>query len=66
MDASRVMSSNPKTSHDLAMNNTEKLTVNEFLALFGRTVDESRSVSSADSEEFLTLVTYLAARPSAR
>jgi hypothetical protein len=66
MDASRVMSSNRKTSHDLAMNNAEKLTVNEFMALFGRTVDESRSVSSADSEEYLTLVTYLVARPSAR
>jgi hypothetical protein len=48
------------------MNTAEKLTVNEFMALFGRTVDESRSVSSADSEEYLTLVTYLVARPSAR
>jgi hypothetical protein len=66
MDASRVMSSNRKPSHDLAMSNAEKLTVNEFLALFGRTVDESRSVSSADSEEYRTLVTYLVARPSAR
>jgi hypothetical protein len=56
--------SNPRTSHDLAMKShgAEKLTVNECLALFGRTVDDSRYVSSADSEEYLTLVAYLVAR----
>jgi hypothetical protein len=62
------MSSAPKTSHDLAMNrnNADTLTVNEFLALFGRTVHESRWVGSADSQEYLTLVTYLVERSGAR
>ena len=46
--------------HDKVM--SEKLTVNEFFALFGRTPDLARWASSADSEEYLTLVTYLVGR----
>ena len=46
-------------------NGADKLTQNEFLALFGRTGDESRWVGSADSEEYLTLVTYLVERSNA-
>jgi len=41
---------------------SEKLTVNEFFALFVRTPDLARWTSSADSEEYLTLVTYLVGR----
>jgi len=40
----------------------ERLTVDEFLALFGRTPDVGRWVPSVDSQEYLTLVTYLAER----
>jgi hypothetical protein len=40
----------------------EKLTVDEFLALFSRAPGVDRWVSSADSEEYLTLITYLVAR----
>lgn len=41
---------------------SEKLTVNELLALFGRTPDETRLVGFADSEEYLALVTYVVER----
>ena len=47
-----------------AMN--EDLTLNELLALFGRTPEQTRWASSADSEEYLTLVTYLSERGSHR
>ena len=40
----------------------ERLTVDEFLALFGRTADFGRCVASVDSQEYLTLVTYLVER----
>jgi hypothetical protein len=58
----------PVTSHDLAMNRDgiDQLTVNEFLRLFGLTANESRWMGSADSEEYLTLVTYLVERSAAR
>jgi len=56
------------TSHDVAMNrdSTDKLTVSEFLGVFGCTGNESRRMSSADAEEYLTLVTYLVERCSAK
>ena len=40
----------------------DKLTVSEVFALFGRTPEQARTVSSADSEEFLTLASYLMSR----
>jgi len=40
----------------------EKLTVDEFLALFSRAPGVDRWMSSADSEEYLTLITYLVGR----
>jgi hypothetical protein len=45
---------------------SERLTVNEFLAIFGRTPEVGRWVASADSEEYLTLVTYLVERQNHR
>ena len=58
------MSVGPKLAHDLAMdtNNADNLTIAEFLGLFGRPPDDSRWMASADSEEYLALVTYLVAR----
>lgn len=41
---------------------SEKLTIDEVLALFGRSSDESRWVSYADSEEYLAMVTYVVER----
>jgi hypothetical protein len=41
---------------------SEKLTVNELFALFGRSSEDARWVGSADSEEFLAVVTYLVER----
>jgi hypothetical protein len=41
---------------------SEKMTTDEFFALFGRTSEDSRWAGSADSEEYLTVVTYLAQR----
>ena len=38
---------------------SEKLSVNELLALFGRTPDQTRWVGFADSEEYLAVVTYV-------
>ncbi len=40
---------------------TEKLTIQEFLALFGYPDDQSQ-LGSADSDEYMKLVTYLVAR----
>ena len=45
-------------SDDAAMN-SEKLTVNELLAMFGRTPDATRWVGFADSAEYLSVVTYV-------
>ena len=39
-----------------------KLTADEFLALFSRAPGVNRWMSSADSAEYLTLITYLVAR----
>ena len=39
---------------------SEQLTDGEFLAIFGHTPAAARWVASADSEEYLALVTYLA------
>ena len=50
--------------HDGCM--SEKLSVNEFFALFGRTAEQARWLGSAESEEYLALVTYLVARANSR
>jgi hypothetical protein len=42
----------------------EQLTDDEFLALFRRPPSVGPSMSSVDSVEYLTLVTYLVNRPS--
>ena len=44
----------------------EQLTVDEFFALFGRTPEVGRWIGSADSQEYLTLVTYLVERSTNR
>ena len=44
----------------------EQLTDDEFLALFRRPPSVVRWMSSVDSVEYLTLVTYLVDRPSHR
>lgn len=49
------------TADDEAMN-SEKLSINELLALFGRTPDQNRLLSFADSEEYLAVVTYVVER----
>jgi len=51
-----------------AMNNesTDKLTVSEFLGVFRCTGNDSRRMSSADAEEYLTLVKYLVERSGAK
>ena len=45
---------------------SERLAVEEFFALFGRPPEQARWAGSADSEEYLTLVTYLVQRASKR
>ncbi len=40
----------------------ERLTLHDLLALFGRGPDCTRWVGSADSAEYLTVVTYLVQR----
>jgi hypothetical protein len=47
--------------NDASMN-TEKLSINELLALFGRAPEQSRLVGFADSEEYLAVVTYVVER----
>jgi hypothetical protein len=44
------------------LNTSERLTIDEFLAMFGRPASVSRWVAAADSEEYLTLVTFLVER----
>ena len=44
----------------------QKLTVDEFLALFSRAPVVDRWIGSADSQEYLTLVTYLVERSTSR
>ena len=55
-------------SHDLAMNvgDADTLTTREFLGLFGRNGNAAQGMSSADSEEYLTLVMYLVERSATR
>jgi len=47
---------------DHAFMNSEKLTINDLLAIFGRTPDETRWVGFADSAEYLSVVTYVVKR----
>jgi len=54
----------PALTHDGCM--SEKLSVNEFFALFGRTAEQARWLGSAESEEYLALVTYLVSRANSR
>jgi hypothetical protein len=42
--------------------NSEKLSLKELLALFGRTPEQTRLLSFADSEEYLAVVTYVVGR----
>ena len=42
--------------------NTDKLSVNELLVMFGRTPDETRWVGFADAAEYLSVVTYVVER----
>ena len=46
--------------------NSDKLSVNELLAMFGRTPDETRWVGFADSAEYLSVVTYVVERNQRR
>ena len=46
--------------------NSEKLSVNELLAMFGRTPDENRWVGFADTAEYLSVVTYIVERNQRR
>jgi len=55
------MLSGPISRNDGFMN-TEKLSINELLALFGRAPEQSRLVGFADSEEYLAVVTYVVER----
>jgi hypothetical protein len=40
----------------------ERLTMTELMQLFGRTDEDRRWVASADSQEYLAVVTYIAER----
>jgi len=40
----------------------ERLTITELMVLFGKTDDDSRWLSSADSSEYLAVVTYIVER----
>jgi hypothetical protein len=44
----------------------DRLTMDEVLALFGRSPEVGRWVASADSQEYLTLVAYLVERSTHR
>lgn len=46
--------------------NSENLSVNDLLAMFGRTPDENRWVGFADSAEYLSVVTYVVERNQGR
>ena len=52
------MPAGPPTADDRSMN-SEKLSVKELLALFGREPEQIRLLSFADSEEYLAVVTYV-------
>jgi hypothetical protein len=51
---------------DDAVMNSDKLSLNELLAMFGRTPDETRWVGFADSAEYLSVVTYVVERSQRR
>jgi hypothetical protein len=51
---------------DDACMNSDKLSVSELFAMFGRTVDEARWVGFADSAEYLSVVTYVVERNQRR
>jgi hypothetical protein len=40
----------------------ERLTTTEFMEMFGRTFEDARWVGSADSSEYLAVVTYIVER----
>jgi hypothetical protein len=42
--------------------NSEKLSLKDLLALFGRAPEQTRLLSFADSEEYLAVVTYAVER----
>ncbi len=44
----------------------ETMTYGEVLALFGRTLEEGRSVGWTDSTEYLNILSYLASRNGRR
>jgi hypothetical protein len=44
----------------------EKLSLSELFALFGRGLDQTRWLASAESEEYLALVSYLVERTNNR
>jgi hypothetical protein len=46
--------------------NSDRLSVSELLAMFGRTPDETRWVGFADSAEYLSVVTYVVERNQRR
>lgn len=45
---------------------SEKLSLNEVFALFGRGPEQTRWLGSAEAEEYLALVTYLVERSGNR
>jgi hypothetical protein len=55
------MPGGPMSADDARMN-SEKLSVKELLALFGRAPEQTRLLSFADSEEYLAVVTYVVER----
>ena len=44
----------------------QRLTMSDVFTLFGRHAEDTRWVGSADSEEYLAVVTYLVQRSTAR
>lgn len=50
-----------KTADDCEVN-SEKLSVNDLLALFGRAPEQKQLLGFADSEEYLAVVTYMVER----
>jgi hypothetical protein len=55
------MPAGPGTADDCAMS-TDKLSINELLALFGRMPEQKRLLGFADAEEYLAVVTYVVER----
>jgi hypothetical protein len=48
------------------MEEQQRLTMSDVFSLFGRRVDDTRWVASADSQEYLAVVLYLVQRNNAR